>query len=94
MEKKIDANWENKAQGPAGETGARLRARLMKEGKTLPLLGNDDRTAAREYIRQITLNRDRAIGKEYGLQYAEQYRYIGPEPDEVGDYIKQNTQPR
>ncbi len=94
VEKKIDANWENKAQGPAGETGARLRKRLAAEGKTLPLLGNDDRTAAREYIRQFVLDRDRAIGKEYGLQYAEQYHYIGPEPDEVGDYIKQNARPR
>jgi LmbE family N-acetylglucosaminyl deacetylase len=94
VEKKIDANWENKAQGPAGETGARLRKKLAAEGKTLPLLGNDDRTAAREYIRQFVLDRDRAIGKEYGLQYAEQYHYIGPEPDEVGDYIKQNARPR
>lgn len=91
VEKKIDANWENKAQGPAGETGARLRKRLAAEGKTLPLLGNDDRTAAREYIRQFVLDRDRAIGKEYGLQYAEQYHYIGPEPDEVSEYIKQNV---
>jgi len=94
VEKKIDANWENKAQGPAGETGARLRRKLIAEGKTLPLLGNDDRTAAREYIRQFVLDRDRAIGKQHGLQYAEQYHYIGPEPDEVGDYIKQNVRPR
>ena len=94
VEKKIDANWENKAQGPAGETGARLRKKLAAEGKSLPLLGNDDRTAAREYIRQFVLDRDRAIGKEYGLQYAEQYHYIGPEPDEVGDYIRQNVRPR
>jgi LmbE family N-acetylglucosaminyl deacetylase len=94
VEKKIDANWENKAQGPAGETGARLRKKLAAEGKTLPLLGNDDRTAAREYIRQFVLDRDRAIGKEHGLQYAEQYHYIGPEPDEVREYIKQNARPR
>ncbi len=94
VEKKIDANWENKAQGPAGETGALLRKKLAAEGKTLPILGNDDRTAAREYIRQFVLDRDRAIGKEHGLQYAEQYHYIGPEPDEVGDYIKQNARPR
>jgi hypothetical protein len=40
------------------------------------------------------IDRDRAIGKEYGLPYAEQYHYIGPEPDEVGDYIKQNARPR
>jgi len=94
VEKKIDANLENKAQGPAGETGARLRARLQKEGKTLPLLGNDDTTANRNYIRQFVLERDRAIGKTHGLDFAEQYHYIGPGPDRVQDYIKQNAQPR
>jgi LmbE family N-acetylglucosaminyl deacetylase len=94
VEKKIDANWENKAQGPAGETGARLRRKLAAEGKTLPLLGNDDRTAAREYIRQFVLDRDRVIGQQHGLQYAEQYHYIGPQPDGVEDYIKKNARPR
>jgi LmbE family N-acetylglucosaminyl deacetylase len=94
VEKKIDVNVENKAQGPAGENGSRLRARLTKEGKTLPLLGNNDNTANREYIRQFVLDRDRDIGKEYGLQYAEQYHYIGPPADEVGDYVKQNARAR
>lgn len=94
VEKKIDVNLENKAQGPAGDTGARLRARLEKEGKTLPLLGDNDRTASREYIRQFVLARDREIGKQYGLQYAEQYHYIGPPSDAVGDYIRQNARPR
>lgn len=91
VEKKIDANLENKAQGPAGENGARLRARLEREGKTLPLLGSNDTTANREYIRQFLLDRDRAIGAKYGLKYAEQYHYIGPPADEVGDYVRQNA---
>jgi len=94
VEKKIDANLENKAQGPAGEHGARLRARLAREGKTLPLLGSDDRTANREYIRQFLLDRDREIGARYGLQYAEQYHYIGPSEDKVSDYIRRNARPR
>lgn len=90
VDKKIAANLENKAQGPAGETGARLRTRLAREGVTLPLLGNDDITANREYIRQFVLARDRATGKRYGLDYAEQYHYIGPPQDAVGEYIRQN----
>jgi len=93
VEKKIDANLENKAQGPAGETGARLRTRLAREGKTLPLLGNDDQTANREYIRQFVLARDREIGKSHGLTYAEQYHYIGPGDDAVNDYIRRNARP-
>lgn len=57
----------------------------------MPLLGADDNTANREYIRQFVLARDRATGKTYGLQYAEQYHYIGPEGDAVGDYVRQNA---
>ena len=42
VEKKIDANLVNLAQGPAGRHGSQLRARLAKEGRRLPLLGADD----------------------------------------------------
>jgi len=91
VEKKIDANLENKAQGPAGENGAKLRASLAKQGKVLPLLGNSDQTANREYIREFLLARDREIGKAHGLQYAEQYHYIGPGEDKVGDYVRRNA---
>ncbi len=91
VDMKIAANLENKAQGPAGEAGARLRARLAREGVTLPLLGSNDITANREYIRQFVLARDRATGKRHGLDYAEQYHYIGPPQDAVGEYIRQNA---
>lgn len=94
VERKIDVNLENKAQGPAGENGARLRARLAKEGRRLPLLGDDDVTANRNYIREFVLERDREIGRRHGLAYAEQFHYIGPEPNRVDDYVRQNAVPR
>ncbi len=94
VEKKIDANLENKAQGPAGETGAGLRQKLASEGKVLPLLGDSDLKANREYIRQFVLARDREIGARHGLSFAEQYHYIGPPEDSVGDYIRQNARPK
>jgi LmbE family N-acetylglucosaminyl deacetylase len=78
---KIAANLANKAQGPAGENGAKLRARLAAEGKRLPMLGEDDATANREYIREVVLKRDRQTGSKYGLQFAEPYHYIGPATD-------------
>jgi hypothetical protein len=84
-------NLENKAQGPAGETGARLRARLEKEGKRLPLLGNDDQTANRNYVREFVLARDRKIGARYNLGYAEQFHYIAVGSDAVEDYIRRNA---
>jgi hypothetical protein len=50
VEKKIDAIVECKSQG-GGNSGSLLRARLTKQGRSLPLLGIDDRTADREYVR-------------------------------------------
>jgi LmbE family N-acetylglucosaminyl deacetylase len=89
-EKKIDVNLVNVAQGPAGVRGSRLRRALAEKGERLPLLGNDDVTANREYIRQFVLGRDAEIGRRYGLKYAEQFHYIGPPKDEVGEYIQKN----
>ncbi len=91
VERKIDVNMENRAQGPAGETGARLRARLEKEGKRLPLLGDDDQTASRNYIREFVLARDRKIGAPYKLDYAEQFHYIAAEPDAAEEYTRRKA---
>lgn len=90
-EQKIDANLVNKTQGPAGVNGAQLRASLAGNHMRLPLLGNDDTTANREYIREFVLRPNRVAGKKYGLQYAEEFHYIGPQQDEVGDYVKKNA---
>lgn len=91
VEKKIDVMLANRAQGPAGEAGARLRQRLAAEGRRLPLLGDDDQTANRAYIREFLLRRDRELGKQYGVQYAEAFHYIGPEDSAVEEYIKRNA---
>src|SRR5450432_4071939 len=55
IEKKIDANICNVAKGPGGHHGSQLRAELAKQGKKLPLLGDDDLTADRNYIREFVL---------------------------------------
>lgn len=94
VERKIDVNLENKAQGPAGENGARLKARLDREGKRLGLLGATDTEANRNYIREFVLRRDRETGKRYGLEWAEQFHYIGPEESAVERYVRENAKPR
>ncbi len=91
VERKIDVNLENVAQGPAGENGQRLRARLAAEGRRLPLLGDDDRTANREYIRQFVLDRDREAGAPHGLTYAEAFHHIAVPPDAVTEYLRQHA---
>ena len=73
VERKIDLNLENKAQGPAGENGQRLRARLDAQGQRLPLLGLDDASANRNYIREFVLQQDRITGQRHGLTYAERF---------------------
>src|SRR5438874_3636523 len=55
VERKIDVNLENTAQGPAGEHGRSLRASLDAQGKRLPLLGSDDASANRNYVREFVL---------------------------------------
>lgn len=91
VEKKIDVNLANKAQGPAGENGARLKASLARQGLKLPLLEGDDSTASRNYIREFVLQRDRQIGEAFGLQWAEQYHYIGPQADQVQEYVRRHA---
>jgi LmbE family N-acetylglucosaminyl deacetylase len=91
----IDANRANRAKGPAGNHGSRLRAELAKLGQKLPLLGNDDVTADRNYIREFILDRRHALGRKYGVEYAEAFHYIGSGParSAVEEYTKKNAVP-
>ena len=91
--RKVAANRANMAQGPAGRAGALLRKQLAGKGQRLPALGDDDETASNNYIQRIVLQRDIETGKRYGLQYAEAFHYIGPEPDFLQDYIRRNAVP-
>lgn len=100
VDAKIDANICNVAKGPGGHHGSRLRAELAKKGKKLPLLGDDDKTADRNYIREFVLTRDRELGRRYGLEYAEAFHYVGPAAatiggteSEVDKYVRENAVP-
>jgi LmbE family N-acetylglucosaminyl deacetylase len=93
IDRKVEVNLLNRAQGPAGDTGARLRRSLAEKGLRLPLLGEDDLTASRRYIKEFVLARNRELGQRYGLEYAEAYHYIGPQPDAVDDYVRRHAVP-
>jgi LmbE family N-acetylglucosaminyl deacetylase len=75
---KVEANRANRAKGPAGQHGSRLRAELAKKNLRLPLLDGDDDTADRNYIKEFVLARNRELGRKYGVAYAEAFHYIGP----------------
>jgi LmbE family N-acetylglucosaminyl deacetylase len=93
---KIKANVANKAQGPAGDNGARLRGRLAGEHRRLPLLGSDGETANYQYVKEFLLADERELGRKYELKYAEAFHYIGPGTDyasHLDEYIRQNAVP-
>ncbi len=96
IDKKIAANLANRAQGPAGESGAQLRMRLAEEHRQLPLLGSEDRTANYQYVKEFLLEDEKILGRQYGLEYAEAFHYIGPDPGfapKLDEYINKNAMP-
>ena len=93
IERKIDAIVECRSQG-GGNLGSQLRARLTREGKKLDLLGGDDRTADREYVRQFLLDEDREYGRALGLAFAERFYYLDqrrPEQTKVEAYVAKHA---
>jgi LmbE family N-acetylglucosaminyl deacetylase len=97
IDKKVEANRANVAKGPAGTNGSRLRAELASRNLRLPLLGDDDATADRAYIKEFVLSRNRELGRQYGVEYAEAFHYIGPGSGgrgaRVEEYIRKNAVP-
>lgn len=95
IDARIRSNMANMAQGPAGNSGVRLREQLAKEGKKLPVLGADDTTANYQYVKQFLMEDEKALGKKYGLEYAEAFHYIGPGSynPTMQEYIKANAVP-
>jgi LmbE family N-acetylglucosaminyl deacetylase len=101
VDTKVKSNVVIKSQGPGGDAGANLRKKLAAEGKSLSLLGNDDATANFNYVKHFVLDidsehlrgvpSDKEIGKRYGLEWAEQFHYIGPIVSKIPDYIKKNS---
>jgi LmbE family N-acetylglucosaminyl deacetylase len=93
LDKKLDAIVECKSQG-GGSLGSELRVRLARQGRRLPLLGGDERTANREYVRQFLLDDYREYGRQHNLQYAERFYYVDyrpPAQSKVDEYVERNA---
>jgi|TARA_Y100000758_G_scaffold203696_1_gene145600 LmbE family N-acetylglucosaminyl deacetylase len=78
LDKKVASMSANKAQGPAGAAGRRLKARLAAEGKRLPALDGEEEEADRQYISLFGLQEYQRIGAPHGLQHAEPFYYMPP----------------
>jgi len=65
------------------------------------ILGDDDATANRQYIKHVVLDvdspalrgvpSDRELGRRYGLEWAEGFHYIGPPVSRLQQYIAENA---
>ena len=101
IDKKVESIVTCQTQGPGGSHGARLRKKLADEGLQLPALGDDDKTANFNYVKNFVLDvdsehlrgvpSDKKIGEKYGLEWAEQFHYIGPKTSELEKYIQKNA---
>jgi LmbE family N-acetylglucosaminyl deacetylase len=100
IDRKVEANLANVAQGPAGRAGERLRATLTGCQLKLPVLGDDDATANRQYVKEFVLRADRELGRRHGLEYAEAFHHVGPNAlgvgysrEELDEYVRRNAVP-
>jgi len=101
MDQKVESNRVIVTQGPGGDAGVRLKERLAKEGKSLPLLEGSQEQANSNYIKHIVMDldsqrirgvpSDKEAGKPYGLEWAERFHYIGPRESRLEEYIRSNT---
>jgi LmbE family N-acetylglucosaminyl deacetylase len=99
IDKKIAVNMLNQAKGPAGNNGVRIRERLAREGKKLPILDGDDYTANFNYAKTFVFGRNKRLGEKYGLGWAEGFHYMSdiPTPENptpqsiIDDYVRKNS---
>jgi LmbE family N-acetylglucosaminyl deacetylase len=96
IDRKIAAIVECKSQG-GGDDGSKLKAKLAKEGKRLPILGSDDETANRGYVRHFLIGEYEELGKKHGLKYAEAFYYTDQRTRQgqadLEKYIEENAVP-
>ena len=101
IDQKVESNRVIVTQGPGGDAGVQLKERLAQEGKYLPLLGESNESANRNYIKNIVFDidsqrirgvpSDKEVGKPYGFEWAEQFHYIGPQASKLEEYIRSNA---
>jgi len=68
-----------------------LNDSLAERGLRVPALSGSLDTASKEFIQAAFVTRDHTTGAKHGLQYAEEFHYIGPDAS-LDDYISRNAQ--
>jgi LmbE family N-acetylglucosaminyl deacetylase len=108
IDKKVESNLVNVTKGPGGNNGIKLREKLAKQGKQLPILEGDNHAANFNYVKRFVFGIDsisrsenisnKKIGEMYGLEWAERFHYISSlenqNPNNLEKYIKENAIPK
>jgi LmbE family N-acetylglucosaminyl deacetylase len=69
-----------------------LNATLVERKLRIPALSGADTTAIDEFTKQVLETGNRAAGQKYGLDYAEEFHYIGPDRS-MDEYISRHAVP-
>jgi len=79
----------------SGVIDKKIEANRAKKGLRPPLVGDGDATADRNFIREFQLTHNRELGKQYGVEYAEAFHYVGPGSEGGGQeaYVRKNAVP-
>jgi LmbE family N-acetylglucosaminyl deacetylase len=64
---------------------------LKARGLRVPALAGGQDAANEAYIQAAFIDRDKRVGAKYGLEYAEEFHYIGPDHS-LDDYIRTHAE--
>jgi len=64
---------------------------LARRGLKIPEFSGDQNAAIRAYVEARFISRARDVGAKYGLEYAEEFHYIGPDHS-MDEYIRAHAQ--
>jgi len=67
-----------------------LNASLAQKNLRLPAFSGDATAAIHEFTNVALENRDRVLGKKYGVEHAEEFHYIGPDKS-LDEYIARHA---
>ena len=88
-------NVANTGKAPPGPPD-RGSARACQAGQEAAIAWNDDEAANFAYVKHFLMDDFRLMGQQFGLEYAEAFRYIGPPPnyrDNIRKYVDEHAAP-
>lgn len=69
-----------------------LNDALAERSLRVPAFTGEIESASEEFVKAAFIGRDQVAGSKYGLEYAEQFHYIGPDSS-INSYISQHAVP-